>query len=185
MNNSMQDITRLCITNNYNNLVTLAAAAKTKAEIEIITTAIYDLYTSAKEFANLVVEAVDKIAAWTLVLKIEQIDIPLISSTIDELVEVVVAEVAPVRETAFVVGETYYARSIGDHNCIYQQRIVRRTAKSVWIVDAKDRAEDQTPVRRSISINNYGGAVEETIMPFGRYSMAACIGSNDNYKNLK
>jgi hypothetical protein len=68
----------------------------------------------------------------------------------------------------FETGKTYYAHSIGDHDCIYKFEILRRTEKSVWI---KVYGE---VTRRSIVV--YGG--NESFYPHGKYSMAAIISAD-------
>jgi hypothetical protein len=65
----------------------------------------------------------------------------------------------------FKTGETYQTRSVCDHNCIFSFKILRRTAKSVWVI------VDGEKVRRLIEVWNN----EETFYPFGKYSMAAII----------
>lgn len=76
----------------------------------------------------------------------------------------------------FNVGQTYATRSICDHNCIFKVTIRRRTAKSVWIDDPHTYPSKKI-VRREIGVDDRTGV--ETIMPFGRYSMAACIHADD------
>lgn len=66
----------------------------------------------------------------------------------------------------FKTGQTYSTTSICDHNCIFSFVINRRTAKSVWITGESIKNE-----RRKITV--YNG--KETILPFGRYSMAPVI----------
>ena len=55
--------------------------------------------------------------------------------------------------TTFETGTTYYTRSIADYDCIVTFKIVRRTAKSVWVSDWRDRT-GETIVRRSVK--SYG-----------------------------
>ena len=68
----------------------------------------------------------------------------------------------------FKVGETYSTRSICDHECIFSFKILRRTAKCVWI-----KVDGET-VRRGIE--PWDG--KETFYPFGKYSMAAIISAD-------
>lgn len=70
----------------------------------------------------------------------------------------------------FEVGVTYYTRSIGDHNCIFTIKVVKRTAKTVTVI--VDDRETKT-LRPSI----YQGA--ESVKPHGSYSMAASIDATD------
>jgi len=65
----------------------------------------------------------------------------------------------------FEVNKEYSARSICDYDCIFSFKILRRTAKSVWI------KVNRQIVRRQIEIYNDA----ETFYPFGHYSMAAII----------
>ena len=68
----------------------------------------------------------------------------------------------------FKIGTTYSTRSICNHDCIFSFKILRRTAKSVWVnVDGKT-------VRRAIEVWDN----KETFYPFGKYSMAAIISAN-------
>ena len=68
----------------------------------------------------------------------------------------------------FKPGKTYSTRSICDHNCIFSFKILRRTAKSVWV-----KVHGET-VRRVIEVYDN----KETFSPFGKYSMAAIISAN-------
>ena len=69
-------------------------------------------------------------------------------------------------EMKFQVGKTYSTRSIGDHNCIISVTIEKRTDKTVT---ATVRGE-----RKNFRIKlDYMGA--ESIMPWGRFSMAPTI----------
>ena len=71
---------------------------------------------------------------------------------------------------AFVVGETYSVRSIGDHNCIWKFEVIKRTAKTVTL-----KHQDGTVKASRIRI--YDG--EEVVSPFGRYSFSPTLGAND------
>jgi hypothetical protein len=68
----------------------------------------------------------------------------------------------------FETGKTYYARSIGDHDCVHKFEILRRTDKSVWV-------EVHGKVVRRV-IERYRD--NETFSPFGKYSMAAVISAD-------
>ena len=67
--------------------------------------------------------------------------------------------------TTFQTGTTYYTRSIGDHNCIYEITVASRTAKRLVTTDGK-----------ILGIKVYDGC--EFVMPMGRYSMAPRIRAN-------
>jgi hypothetical protein len=68
----------------------------------------------------------------------------------------------------FEAGKTYYAHAICDHDTIYSFEILRRTAKTVWVEVHGE------VVKRRVSVD--GGV--ESFMPFGSYSMAACISAD-------
>ena len=70
----------------------------------------------------------------------------------------------------FEAGKTYYVRSIGDHNCIWRFRVVRRSASSVWVTGADDH--DAAKVERR-KISEYRGS--ENFSQFGRYSMSPTV----------
>jgi hypothetical protein len=74
----------------------------------------------------------------------------------------------------FCVGQTYYATSICDSNCHWTFKIVRRTAKSVWVQGVNDSDSDKVE-RRSVYVLN--GA--EHFRPFGSYSFAPQCGADD------
>ena len=67
--------------------------------------------------------------------------------------------------TKFIVGETYSTRSIANWDCIYSFTILKRTAKTVWVV-----VNGKLVSRR---VSEYEGA--ETFKPFGNYSMCPII----------
>lgn len=73
----------------------------------------------------------------------------------------------------FIVGREYTARSACDYNCIFRFVVTRRTEKSVWISE-----HGETPQRRVIDV--YGD--EETIRPYGNYSMAPILGAGRGTK---
>jgi len=62
----------------------------------------------------------------------------------------------------FTNGQKLTARSICNHDCIFEATVIKRTAKTVTI------NEDGTEKRCKIHTNNQG----EFIYPDGRYSMA-------------
>ncbi len=63
----------------------------------------------------------------------------------------------------FEVGKTYYARSIGDHNCIIRVTIAKRTNKSVTTTDGQ----------RFMISTRY--SPDETIYPWGKFSMCPSL----------
>lgn len=75
--------------------------------------------------------------------------------------------------TKFEVGETYATRSIGDHECIYSFKIIRRTAKSVWIPSTKAMGPDKGGLTERRGLSSYNGV--ESFSPFGTYSFSPTI----------
>jgi hypothetical protein len=72
--------------------------------------------------------------------------------------------------TKFKVGETYSMRSACDHNCIWTCKVVKRTAKTLWITCTGEKGI----LRRGISI--WGD--EEQVSPLGKYSMSPILGAS-------
>lgn len=71
--------------------------------------------------------------------------------------------------TTFETGKTYQATSVCDNNCKWNFKIVRRTAKSVWIEDCHTKEIKRCMVKMSGN--------EEYIFPFGKYSMSPTLGA--------
>jgi hypothetical protein len=71
----------------------------------------------------------------------------------------------------FEVGETYEARSISNYDCIWRFKVVKRTAKTMRIVDAT-RTSAEVVTRR---IQQCGYHDSEISFPLGNYSMAPMI----------
>lgn len=67
----------------------------------------------------------------------------------------------------FKAGKTYSCRSICDHDCIFEFKVVRRSAKSIWITNSMLEGV----CRRSISIYDN----QEIVHPYGKYSMSPTI----------
>lgn len=77
----------------------------------------------------------------------------------------------PVR---FEVGVSYFCRSLGDSECIWHFRIIRRTESSVWVeVNGKES-------RRGIRV--WDGV--EKFEPFGRYSMSPVVSADRRSMSL-
>jgi hypothetical protein len=70
----------------------------------------------------------------------------------------------------FKAGSDYEVRSICDHNCIFKFKVIKRTAKSIWITERSEPVK-----RKSIYIYNS----EECVKPHGSFSMAPILGAND------
>ena len=66
----------------------------------------------------------------------------------------------------FETGKTYTVRSIGDSECIYRFKILKRTEKSVWIEEHGEKT-----VRRTVTVRD--GV--EAIKPYGTYSMSPTL----------
>lgn len=71
----------------------------------------------------------------------------------------------------FIVGTVYACRSFGDYDCIFTFKVVRRTAKSVWLTDPDDRAG---PTRRKLRVAD---GVEKCD-PHGRHSMSPILSAD-------
>jgi len=69
--------------------------------------------------------------------------------------------------TKFEAGKTYTTRSIGDNNCIWNVKVIKRTAKFLTIKVDGEREE------KRMGINVWND--EETCLFSGRYSMAPSI----------
>lgn len=74
----------------------------------------------------------------------------------------------------FVVGRTYYTRSVCDHDCIITVKVVSRTAKTI-------RAETSKGTQ-TLRVSEYQDRsrldVIEQVKPWGRYSMAPIVGAD-------
>ena len=81
------------------------------------------------------------------------------------------AEVTKNQVAQFEVGKTYYTRSICNHDCIFSVKVIKRTAKTVVVL--KDGEEKRCKIGLS-----WNGK-EETITPWGVYSMCPVIGASD------
>tara|TARA_R100001163_G_scaffold15072_1_gene13631 strand:- start:8883 stop:9248 length:366 start_codon:yes stop_codon:yes gene_type:complete len=68
----------------------------------------------------------------------------------------------------FETGKTYEMRSVGDYNCVWRYKVVRRTMKTV-ILEADDREDGEG--RKRIRI--WQGV--ETVQPLGSYSMSPVL----------
>ena len=66
----------------------------------------------------------------------------------------------------FQAGKTYTTRSIGDHNCIISVKVLRRTAKTIWV-------EGDSLTKPSLRIFEWRGV--EHARPWGNYSMAPIV----------
>jgi len=78
-------------------------------------------------------------------------------------------------ETNFDAGRTYSMTSVCDSNCRWTFKVVRRTAKSVWLMD------DSGEISRRV-ISRYNG--EEQVFPLGKYSMAPILGAGKVYEQV-
>jgi len=65
-------------------------------------------------------------------------------------------------ESRFEVGKTYTTRSACDYNCIFEAKVIKKTAKTVTV-------ETNEGVKRC-KVHEYRD--EQFFYPFGQYSMA-------------
>jgi hypothetical protein len=74
--------------------------------------------------------------------------------------------------TRFEVGKTYRTRSICDHDCIYEFKVVARSAKTITI-----ESDMRGVQRRGVYIGEgwNSPAPVESCKPFGTYSMCPVI----------
>jgi uncharacterized protein with GYD domain len=79
--------------------------------------------------------------------------------------------------TKFVVGRTYYTRSVCDHDCIITVKVVSRTAKTVRAQTSKGAKTLRVSEYRDRS----GLDVIEQVKPWGSYSMAPIVGADREY----
>jgi|10_taG_2_1085330.scaffolds.fasta_scaffold01829_6 hypothetical protein len=68
----------------------------------------------------------------------------------------------------FEVGKSYYCSSLGDHNCIWEYTVTKRTPKTITI-KGLDGA-DGSGLKRISAYNGY-----ETVSPLGSYSMSPIL----------
>jgi len=80
-----------------------------------------------------------------------------------------VVKVAPPNCT-FEVGKTYWCTSIGDSECVYSIKVIRRTAKTLYVTDEGGKA-------KTLRIKaDYDG--HESVAPKGSYSMSPTISAS-------
>ena len=80
--------------------------------------------------------------------------------------------------TTFKAGSIYSCRSACDHNCVWSFRVIRRTAKSVWIAPVRRGevlADEMT--RKAVTVSHYDDT--EIVYPLGKYSMAPVLGADN------
>lgn len=75
-------------------------------------------------------------------------------------------------DTRFLINSTYSTRSSCNHECVYTFAIIKRTFKSVWILEAGEKEI----IRKKIIMHE--GV--ETIYPLGKYSMAPILRADKN-----
>lgn len=63
----------------------------------------------------------------------------------------------------FEVGKTYQTRSACDHNCIFEAKVIKKTAKTVTV-------ETRMEGVKRCKVHSHDG--EQFFYPFGQYSMA-------------
>jgi len=68
----------------------------------------------------------------------------------------------------FQVGTVYQVQSICDSGCMFSYKVIRRTEKSVWLLNG---------TRKPVTLDSRG---VEQVYPEGRYSMAPRIVADRN-----
>ncbi len=63
----------------------------------------------------------------------------------------------------FKVGKTYYTRSFGNWDVVYNFKVVKRTEKTVWLESCHTRTPQARRVDRSLGHS-------EILSPLGRYA---------------
>ena len=66
----------------------------------------------------------------------------------------------------FEAGKTYTTRSIGDSNMVIAIKVLRRTAKTIWV-------EGDSLTKPSLRVFEWKGV--EQVRPWGNYSMAPVV----------
>jgi regulator of sigma D len=74
----------------------------------------------------------------------------------------------------FEAGISYFCRSLCDSDCIWHFKILRRTAKSVWVLVNGEE------VRRAVKV--WSGV--EKFEPFGNYSMSPVVSADRRSMSL-
>jgi hypothetical protein len=72
----------------------------------------------------------------------------------------------------FEVGQRVYARSIGDHNCVWIFTVTARTPRFVTLFQEDTGRPLSASVRVGIKVDHDG---EEYALPFGEYSMRPSV----------
>lgn len=78
----------------------------------------------------------------------------------------------------FTIGETYFCRSVCDHECVWHFEVTARTSSTVLIEGSG--LPDKAAVRK---IKVWDG--EEFVMPLGSYSMAPSLRAGNVANALK
>jgi hypothetical protein len=74
----------------------------------------------------------------------------------------------------FEAGISYFCRSACNYDCIWHFKILRRTAKSVWVLVNGEE------VRRAVKV--WSGV--ESFEPFGNYSMSPSVSADRRSMSL-
>lgn len=70
----------------------------------------------------------------------------------------------------FEVGTSYLGRFITDYDSVFTRKVIRRTAKFVWLQDSMGKVK-KCGVKAGWDGN-------ETCLPFGSYSMSPCLSAD-------
>lgn len=73
-------------------------------------------------------------------------------------------------KSKFIEGQSYEAGSVCDHNAKWVYKVIKRTAKSIWISE-----DGEEPKRKGISLTWDG---HEMVKPHGTYSMAPILSAD-------
>ena len=81
----------------------------------------------------------------------------------------------------FKVGETYWVRATGDWDCIYKFKVLRRTAKTVWL----NSCHGENQARRIDKFEDpRSDRVTESCAPLGRHAMSPLLLADRDGKSL-
>jgi hypothetical protein len=77
----------------------------------------------------------------------------------------------------FETGKIYFTRSIGDHNCIIEVKVLDRTANTITAYDEHSKTNRKFRIRIIDNFNSNGDPCE-TIKPWGSYSMSPTLSAD-------
>lgn len=71
--------------------------------------------------------------------------------------------------TKFEAGKTYFMRAIGDHDCVWEYTVTKRTASTVTL----DNGKGSIVCKINKKVSEWNNT--ESVYPLGRYSMAPVL----------